>query len=151
MPKSRTIKESFYIQAPPSKVFNHLVSPAKLKDWFLESAKLSPRKGGNYEFVWQGGYNHTGKVVDYARDNKLSLTWPQFWNEKPVGTTRVTFKVVPKEKGTLLQLTHSGYKRSGEPWVQLYTQTYSGCAYFCMNLKSVLETGRDLRRPEDIF
>ncbi len=151
MAKSRTIKEAYYIKAPPSKVFNHLTSPAKLKRWFLGGAKLVPRKGGNYQFTWQGGYNHTGKVTDYAKDAKLGLTWPQFWEGKPVGNTRVTFRLKPKENGTILQLTHTGYKKAGDPWVQLYAMTYSGWAYYCMNLKSVVETGRDLRRPDDVF
>jgi len=149
--KSRTIKESFLIQAHPSKVLNHLTSPAKLKRWFLESAKLSPRKGGNYQFVWQGGYNHVGKVTDYAKDSKLGLSWPAFWKGKEVGTTKVTFRLKPKENGTLLQLTHAGYKRAGDSWVELYAMTYSGWAYYCMNLKSVIETGKDLRRQDDVF
>jgi len=66
-----------------------------------------------------------------------------------LGTTRVTFKLKPKDKGTLMQMTHSGFKKAGDAWVETYAQTHSGWAYFLTNLKSVLQAGHDLRRPDD--
>ncbi len=149
MAKSRTIKQRLFIKAPPSKVFKAITEPRLLKRWFIASAKLSPRKGGNFSFKWQGGYALSGKVLDYNRDKKLSLSW-QHGKEgkKPLGTTRVTFKLKPKEEGTILELTHSGYK-SGNPWVEEYAEHSSGWAYYLTNLKSVLQHNKDLRSPLD--
>jgi len=148
MPKSRTIKQGLYIRAPPDKVFRALTEPRLLKKWFLSSAKLSPRKGGNYQFAWHGGYTHTGKVLDYLRDKRLSLSWPGIIRGKLLGNTRVTFRLKPKTDGTFLEMTHTGFK-AGNLWIELYGAVCSGWAYFLMNLKSVIQHGRDLRSPED--
>jgi uncharacterized protein YndB with AHSA1/START domain len=149
MAKSRTIKQRVFIKAPPSKVFKAITEPHLLKRWFIASAKLSPRKGGNFSFEWQGGYTLSGKVLDYARDRKLSLSWRHGKEEeRPLGITRVSFKLKPKEDGTILELTHSGYK-SGNPWIEEYAEHSSGWAYYLTNLKSVLQHNRDLRSPLD--
>ena len=148
MAKSRTIKQGHFIQAPVNKVFKAITEPRLLKRWFLESAKISPRKGGNYTFTWQGGYSHSGKVLDYVRDKRLSLSWPEFWKGKQLGTTRATFRLRPKDEGTYLEISHSGFK-SGSQWVESYGGTCTGWAYFLTNLKSVLQHGRDLRSSFD--
>ena len=148
MPKSRTIKQGIYIKAPPRKIFRSLTEPRLLRKWFLSAAKLSPRKGGNYEFTWHGGYKHSGKVLDYLRDKRLSLSWPGVMGGKLLGNTRVTFRLKPKGDGTFLELVHSGFK-SGNQWIELYGAVSSGWAYFLTNLKSVVQHGRDLRSPQD--
>ena len=51
-------------------------------------------------------------------------------------------------RGTLISIRHSGYPRT-PGWVEIYGGTQAGWAYYLMNLKSVLETGRDLRSPKD--
>lgn len=148
MAKSLTIKQGHFIRAPVSKVFMSLTEPRMLRKWFLTSAQLSPRKGGNYTFTWHGGYHHSGKVLSYSRDKALSLSWPQFWKGKPLGVTRATFRLRAREDGTILDLTHSGFK-NGKPWVETYGETCSGWAYFLTNLKSALQQGTDLRSAND--
>ncbi len=148
MAKSRTLKQGVFIQAPPDKVFRALIEPRLLRRWFVQSAALSPRTGGNYTFTWHGGYKHAGKVMNYAKDKTLSLSWPAVLNGKLLGTTRATFRVKPKSNGTILELTHSGFK-SGTQWVDFYGAVCSGWAYFLTNLKSVLQHGRDLRSSLD--
>ena len=78
MAKGLTVKQRHFIHAPIGKVFTSLTEPRMLRKWFLSSAQLSPRKGGNYAFTWHGGYHHSGKVLSFARDKALSLSWPQF-------------------------------------------------------------------------
>jgi len=150
MSRTRTIKQRYFIQAPVDKVFRALTKPRLLKKWFLTSAKLSPRKGTSYTFTWEGGLSHSGKVLRFLRDKQLSLSWPQYWKGKPLGTTRVSFKLRPKNNGTLLDMTHSGYKNSN-PWIEKYGGTCTGWAYYLTNLKSVLQDDRDLRSPQDDF
>lgn len=148
MGKTRTIKQQTFIHAPADKVFRALTDPRLLKKWFLQSARIYPRKGGNYTFTWQGGYSHSGKVLAYARHKSLSLSWPAYWKGKPLGTTRASFRLRPKDSGTVVTMTHSGFK-NGDKWIQTYGGTCSGWAYFLTNLKSVLQYGRDLRSPHD--
>lgn len=147
-PPSRTIRQQYFIRASPKKVFRALSDPDRLTRWFLEEAELSPRKRGRYTFKWRGGYAHSGRVLEFVRGSSLTLSWPQFDGEQPLGDTKVKFSVEPKGDGTLLKIVHSGYSKH-EKWVDAYAGTHSGWAYFAMNLKSVLEHGHDLRSKHD--
>src|SRR5437867_1455022 len=147
---SKTVKQRYFIKAPPSKVFKALTEPRLLKKWFLTSAKMSPRKGGNYTVNWSEGMGQSGKVLSYTRDKSLSLTWPQVQRGKPLGMTRATFRLRAKDEGTILDVSHTGFK-SGTLWNENYASVCSGWAYFLMNLKSVLQHGRDLRSAQDVF
>lgn len=92
----------------------------------------------------------SGKVLSYARDKSLSLSWPQVLRGKSLGMTRATFRLKPKDNGTILDVNHSGFK-TGTLWNENYAAVCSGWAYFLMNLKSVLQNGRDLRSEKDVF
>lgn len=145
MAKTLTIKQEYYIKAPTWKVFHGFTSSEKLKVWFLQKARIEPKKGGMYKFTWIGGYTNSGKVLDCVKDKKLVLDWPQ----GKLGTTKATFTFKKKGKGTLLYLTHSGFGTSPS-WIEMYSGTKSGWAYYIMNLKSLIGGGKDLRSPEDL-
>ncbi len=146
----RSVKQRYFVNAAPEKVFRALTQPILLKKWFVSSASFSPRTGGNYTFNWGGETSQSGKVLTYVRDKSLILSWPQVQRGKPLGMTRATFKLKPKDKGTLLDVNHTGFK-SGTLWNENYSSVCSGWAYFLMNLKSVLQYGRDLRSEKDVF
>jgi len=147
---AKSVKQRYFFQAPPEKVFRALTQPSLLRKWFVASAKFSPRTGGNYTFNWGGEMAQSGKVLSYARDKSLSLSWPQVQRGKSLGMTRATFRLKPKDNGTILDVNHSGFK-TGTLWNENYAAVCSGWAYFLMNLKSVLQNGRDLRSEKDIF
>jgi uncharacterized protein YndB with AHSA1/START domain len=149
MPRRRlSIDQTYFVHQPVSKVFRALSTPAGLSRWFLKSARLPREKGAKYEFVWQGGYRHTAKVLAFVPDRQLSLQW---FNRARGRTlwTRATFSFRSVGNGTLLHLRHTGYPRS-DPWVEVYGATQSGWAYFLQNLKSVLEHEHDLRSPREL-
>jgi uncharacterized protein YndB with AHSA1/START domain len=147
---AKSVKQRYFVKAPPEKVFRALTQPSLLRKWFVASARFSPRTGGNYTFSWGGEMIQSGKVLSYARDKSLSLSWPQVQRGKPLGMTRATFKLKPKGDGTILDVNHTGFK-SGTLWNENYSAVCSGWAYFLMNLKSVLQHGRDLRAEQDVF
>jgi uncharacterized protein YndB with AHSA1/START domain len=146
----RSVKQRYFVSVPPEKVFRALTQPSLLRKWFVASAKFSPRTGGNYTFNWGGEMSQSGKVLGYVRDKSLSLSWPQVQRGKPLGMTRATFKLKAKDNGTLLDVNHTGFK-NGTLWNENYSSVCSGWAYFLMNLKSVLQHGRDLRSQQDVF
>lgn len=145
--KTLTIEQTLFVKAPVGDVFRALSDPSELRRWFLKSARLPPKKGEDYEFVWQGGYRHEGQVLDFVRNRRLSLSWPNRYRNA-TKWTKVTFTLSREGRGTRLELRHAGYPRSGG-WVEVYGDTMSGWAYFLMNLKSVLQYGHDLRSPKD--
>ncbi len=147
---ARSVKQRYFLKVPPNRVFRALTEPSLLRKWFVASARMSPRKGGNYSFNWGGEMSQSGKVLNYVRDKSLSFSWPQVQRGKPLGMTRATFRLKPKDDGTILDVNHTGF-RTGTLWSENYAAVCSGWAYFLVNLKSVLQYGRDLRSPQDVF
>jgi len=145
--KPLVIEQEYYYEASPQKVFAALTKPKKLVKWFLSDAKIKPKEGSSYTFTWKGGTSHTGKVKKVVPDRTLVLTWPDRIRGK-VYETEATFALRRKGDGTILKVTHVGFKE-GEDWVWLYGAIQSGWAYFLMNLKSVLNEGVDLRSKHD--
>jgi hypothetical protein len=57
--------------------------------------------------------------------------------------------VTRRRGGSVLKVVHSGFPRQ-EKWADLYDVAERGWTYYSMNMKSVLETGKDPRAgPED--
>jgi uncharacterized protein YndB with AHSA1/START domain len=145
--KTRTIRLQVFIHKSPKKVFKAISDPERLTRWFVDKATLSPHKGGRYSYSWEDGPAHSGKVLEFVRGSRLTLTW-QWPGQEEIGVTRLKLSVTPKEDGTVLKFNHSGFGTEG-PWVDLYDGAIRGWTYFLMNLKSVLEYGHDLRSPHD--
>jgi uncharacterized protein YndB with AHSA1/START domain len=144
---TRTLRNQYYVRAPPKKVFKALTSPKRLTRWFSDVAELSPRKGGRYLLGWTNGPQHTGKILRFVRGKAISFAW-QWPGVEGIGVTRLTFSVVPKGEGSLVRVVHAGIPREAR-WWDLYAGAVWGWTYFLMNLKSVVETGHDLRSPFD--
>ncbi|MGA9840135.1 MAG: SRPBCC domain-containing protein [Thermoplasmata archaeon] len=145
--KTRTVELQVFVHASPKKVFRWISEPRRLTRWWVDAATLSPRKGGRYAFTWDGGPTHTGKVLEFVRGKRVTLTWQWPGTEDRL-VTRLRLSVVGKKGGTVLKFTHSGFPKQ-ERWVDLYAGAVLGWRYFTLNLKSVLETGHDLRSPLD--
>jgi uncharacterized protein YndB with AHSA1/START domain len=144
---TRTLRLPIFIHASPKRTFKWVSDGDRLTRWFADSAALSGRKGGNYRLGWEGGPTHTGKVLEFERGKRLTLSW-QWPGKEHLGVTKLKLTLEPKEDGTVLRFIHSGFQRSPE-WNELYEGAIRGWTYFMMNLKSVLESDRDLRSPYD--
>lgn len=145
--KTRTLRNQYFVRAPPKKVFRALTDPKRITRWFADHAEVSPRKGGRYTFGWQDGPTHEGKLIEFVRGKTVTFAW-EWPGVEDTGTTRFKLEVEPKGKGTLVKVTHSKIPR-GARWFDLYAGAVWGWTYFMMNLKSVLETGHDLRSKHD--
>jgi len=145
--KKLTIDQSFFYETTPERVFRAVTEPKEIVRWFLAKAELPPKKGARYRFEWPGGYSHEGTVLDFVPGRRVTLSWPN----GPVSRrfhTRVTFSVRRAGKGTFLTVHHSGFPPT-PVGIEQYGGTESGWAYYLVNLRSVLEHGRDLRSPRD--
>ena len=141
----RRIEMFFGIRARPKIVFDALTRPKTLCRWFTDSARIDPRKGGEYSFEWNGGYHHEGRVLECYPSKSLVLAWPQ--DGSP---TRVAFWLTPVKGSTLLRLRQTGLRRDSIRRVS-FLGLYSGWVYYLSNLRAVIETGHDLRRTPDRY
>ncbi len=144
--KPRTVDHQFYINASPEKVFRAFTEPRQLVRWLSEEAEVERRKGGAYRLIFAGGWLHEGSVVGYSPGRSITLAWS--WPGVPVTGTRLKMSVKPKGSGTIFRMVHTGFPPAKE-WVDLYGGAEWGWTYYGLNLKSVLESGHDLRSAED--
>ncbi|MDE1880536.1 MAG: SRPBCC domain-containing protein [Euryarchaeota archaeon] len=143
---TREVKRAFFIHAPPREVFRAISEPEGLVRWMVERARFVAAKGAKYELVFQGGWSHKGTVLRLRPGRLLCLSWE--WPGVPIRGTTLTLSVTSRRNGSLFRIVHSGFPRT-EKWVALYGVSEWGWTYYAMNLKSVMETGRDLRSDLD--
>ncbi|HZY69567.1 MAG TPA: SRPBCC domain-containing protein [Thermoplasmata archaeon] len=143
---TRALSHQYLVRASPEAVFRAISDPTWLTRWLCDRAELSPRTGGSYLLGWNDGPTHTGKVVEFRPGELLALAWS--WPGVKLKGTVFSLAVESAEHGALLRIAHTGFPRS-EEWTDLYGGAEWGWTYFAMNLKSVLESGRDLRSAQD--
>ncbi len=143
---TRTLDHQYFIRAAPKKTFDALVNPKMLVRWLADVAELTPRRGGRYRLGWTGGPTHTGKVLVYEPPREVALAWS--WPGVSLSGTVFRLTVEPEGDGSVLHVRHEGFPKL-QKWTELYAGAEWGWTYFAMNLKSVLETGRDLRSSRD--
>jgi uncharacterized protein YndB with AHSA1/START domain len=134
--RNKPLEQSFFFRAPPSSVFQALTESESLLKWFLTKAEFEAKPGGVYRFQWNNGYTLEGRISRFRKNRALAYT---FGSEDNL----VSFELSRRRNGTLLTLrdvmidADSLASRAGH-W-----------AYYLMNLKSVLENGKDLRSELD--
>ena len=143
---TRAVGHQYFIAADPQRVFRAISEPGWLVKWLADEADLSPTNGGRYRLSWKDGPTHAGTVLEFVKGRRITLSWE--WPGVALKGTRLQLSVSRKGAGTLFTIEHLGFPRQ-ETWVDLYAGAEWGWTYFAMNLKSVLETGRDLRSKFD--
>ncbi len=144
--KERKVDHQYFIDRPPAEVFRAISAPDQLIRWLCDTAEIDLRKGGAYRLGWNGGPQHTGTIVALTRGRTLALSWS--WPGVELEGTIFRLSVTREGKGSIFHVEHTGFP-ADDRWVELYAGAEWGWTYFAMNLKSVLETGRDLRTPFD--
>lgn len=145
-PSYRTVDHQYLIRAPKQAVFRAITQPKWLTRWLCDHAEVDRRRGGSYRLGWTGGPTHTGKIVGYRDGRSISFGWS--WPGIELRGTVLSLEVESVRGGTVLKVKHTGFPRQ-ERWTDLYGGAEWGWTYFAMNLRSVLETGTDLRAPID--
>lgn len=125
-------------------VFQALTDSKLLEKWFLSKAKLVPKKGGSYSFNWIGGYHMTGKLKRFKPDEAVSFSWHDRLGSGKMVETTASFRVAKKGDGSLLRLSHFGFK---DP--EHFAECSSRWGYYLTNMKSVLDHKADLRSKYD--
>lgn len=142
----RSVDHQYFIQARPAKVFRAISDPEWLTRWLCDTAEVDARKGGKYALGWTNGPTHTGTLVDFRRGRRIVFRWT--WPGVRLKGTVFSLSVSARGGGTILVVQHHGFPRL-ERWADLYGGAEWGWTYFALNLKSVLETGHDLRSKYD--
>ncbi len=136
------VKLTRIINTRPQEVFDSFQHECRLREWMSDGARTQPRKGGLFNVWWNSGYEARGVFTTWKPPSALAFTW-----NSPMEPSETSVKVSlkPAEGGTRLTLVHSGFG-TGKKWAGRMEESEREWNGGLDNLKSVLETGVDLRQ-----
>jgi uncharacterized protein YndB with AHSA1/START domain len=133
------VKVGVHIDASPSRVWDALTNPAKLKDFFFGSDVITDWKVGapiRFRGEWKGKtYEDRGTIVAFEPPRLLSYThWSPLsgTEDRPENYHQVAFELQPLHGGTQVTLIQSSVDSSKAP-------AESARADFAKNWEKVLD------------
>jgi uncharacterized protein YndB with AHSA1/START domain len=135
------IKLEQWVNVSPAQVYLAFTRSTALREWLCDVALADARPGGRLYWGWNVGYYAFGEFTELAENECVAFTWH---GRNEPGATQVKVALVAHGDGTQLTLTHGGIG-SGEAWAGIAEQYEREWKRGLENLKSVLETGQDLR------
>jgi len=152
-PDQDAIVSEIYIAAPPERVFEALVEPQHVLQWWGQAGvyrctefQSDLRAGGRWHSAGIGGdsghFTVSGEYLQVDVPRLLVYSWMASWTGDVKTTVRWELERV--EKGTLVRLRHSGLAAHPE-----VAQSYRGWPRMLGWLKSFIEKGEtvEMRKP----
>jgi uncharacterized protein YndB with AHSA1/START domain len=93
------------IHALPARVYQLLTDAHALSSWLSTPARIDLREGGQMTFGWRERGPTT--VLGLKKNRLLVHGWQDAALEAP---TRVTWSIMPEERGSRLEFLHEGFK-----------------------------------------
>lgn len=137
----QTLKFKQVVHAPLPEIYDAFTSATAFTEWLCDVAQADAHVGGRLYLYWQAGYYASGEFVELEPERSVVFSWH---GRGEPGLTRVKVSLEPQEQGVRVALSHSGLG-SGKAWKAAHKQIKKGWARGLENLKSVLESGMDLR------
>ena len=135
-----TLKQS--INLPPAEVYRAFIHATALRDWLCDAAQTEARKGGRLYLWWNSGVYASGIYTALEPGKKMAWVWHH--SREPESTQiRVSFAPAQSEGSTLVTLKHT--VGSSTRWKAIIPAAQAAWESALENLRSVLETGVDLR------
>jgi uncharacterized protein YndB with AHSA1/START domain len=134
-----------YIASTPEKVFDALINPEIVKEYWWRHNNASDWKvGSRWEHQQCDNPQQVeivGKVLEFKPPHRMVITWSKPADEgKPEKTSRVTFDIASHEGSVRLIVTHDDL----EPESKMLHDISQGWPMVLSALKSLLETGETL-------
>lgn len=99
---------SIEIDASPVTVFDYLTTNAGMTAWMGQHADLDPRPGGGFA-VDIAGYPIRGRYLHVEPHTRVVVSWGVAGSaDLPAGASTVEFRLTAIERGTRVDLVHSG-------------------------------------------
>jgi len=110
----KDIQQTWFFQQSPSEVWEYLTQPELIEQWLMKT-DFKPIKGHRFQFTFtpKPGSPYAGvvdcEVLELNQFSKLSYSWngSTYDGSRNFNST-VVWTLVPKGKGTELQLQHGG-------------------------------------------
>src|SRR5579864_9826423 len=132
LPAELAVEQTIRIAAPRERVFALLTDVAQMPRW-MPVTIFEARVGGRFEFARNAVA--VGEVIEFDPPRVVTFTWD--WRDQPLGRrTVVRFELAEDGGGTLVRLTHSGFRAQDQCEVHR-----RGWFHYGQRLKLVAEGG----------
>lgn len=133
-----------YIGAPAEKVWDALVNPKTVNQYYLAPLhKIELKKDGKIEYGFPKQIMISGKVTEAVTNKKLSHTF-KFAHRPTEPESHVTYSIQSMGKMSELRLKHDGFTVP----TGTYADVSAGWDSILSSLKTLLETGKPLPWPK---
>src|ERR1700746_569454 len=152
-PDRDAIVSEIYIAAPPERIFQALVEPKQVVQWWGQAGiyrctefEGDVRPGGKWRSAGEGGdsgkFTVVGEYLEVDVPRLLAYSWVSNWTGDVKTTVR--WELEPVSDGTLVRIRHSGLAAHPE-----VAQSYRGWPRMLGRLRAFLELGEtaDDRKP----
>jgi len=148
MSTDRIISKQIHINAAAKVVFNAMISPSLIKQWwYAQTAIVVPEKDGIYALTWgekldSPDYITVSRLSEFEFGKKLCMTNELYYS--PHGSLpfdaqlHVTFDFAQKDEGTELRVLQEGIPKDKEA-DEFYEGTVKGWETTLQSLKNVVE------------
>lgn len=137
------VTEEVFVLAPIKLAYRAFTNSTSLREWLCDVATVEAHPNGRMYLWWRGDFYSSGHYLELDENKRVRFRWFSNIDSAP---TEVTVSVSEKEGGTLIQLAHE--VPDDPAWTQTAESFRENWADSLRNLKSVLETGIDLRIAE---
>src|SRR5688572_9576653 len=134
------VTSEIFVETPPKAVYRAFTNSTSLREWLCDVATVEPHPRGRFYAWWRGDYYFGGHFLELEENRSLKFRWTPSADPAP---TDVTVRMEEKDGGVLVKLEHA--VPEGESWHSIAESYRENWDESLENLKSILETGIDLR------
>ncbi|MFN8384821.1 MAG: SRPBCC domain-containing protein [Anaerolineales bacterium] len=135
-----TVSIETLVNTPLKAAYRAFTSSTSLREWLCDVATVEPHPNGRMYLWWRGDFYSSGHYLELEENKCVKFRW---YANIDLAPTEVTVNFAEKDGDTLVRLDHEfpnddAWKKIGETFRENWMESFE-------NLKSVLETGIDLR------
>ncbi len=136
------LKFKLQIAAPLDEVYSTFTNGTAFCEWLCDVAQVDARLGGHLYLWWESGYFVNGEYLELTpgRKNRFFLAW----RRRAGCYAGQSYFQSASQMGLALVLSHQGIG-SENAWKKMRKEFKQSWKHALENLKSVLESGQDLR------
>jgi uncharacterized protein YndB with AHSA1/START domain len=117
------------IEAPPERVWQAMASQEEMRGWFHKTMTFEGRAAGWVELSGLHGgtpYHFGGRILTFEPGRELTFEWDWLPSRGWAAPTLLTIRLTPQGQGTLVELRHHGFERTGERATPVYESFRQG-------------------------
>jgi len=135
-----TVSAETFVNAPAKSAYRAFTNSTSLREWLCDVATVEKHPNGRMYLWWRGDFYSSGHYLELDENRCVKFRW--YSNTDPAPTD-VTVSVMENDGGSLVRMDHDvpddpSWSEKAETFRENWVESLE-------NLKSVLETGVDLR------